>query len=686
MTTHKIFHRSLGILIWFIISMSIIFAVSAATIAETVRVAICQMEIDGDVPENLAKAEDFVRQAAEAGAKICVLPELVDVGFGSIVKAPTGAELARPIPGETSDKLGEIAVKYDMWIATALLEAVPGGVYDTNTLIDNRGKVVLKQRKAFAYPAFGGGKCYQGNYHDAQVANSPWGPLGVMNCADTGSRAKRLIFPDQQPVLMLVSFANPQANLLKNCAVIAAECGSPVVGTNMVFSTGKQPGGRSAFYSANGILLWKAPASVEMMKTWDLTLTPPDNLRPRVDAGNVQTICLPDDTVTLNGYVTDDGLSNGSLATEWSQVSAPAIVSFSDPDSPITTAQFPTSGVYILRLTANDGELSDADEVAINVLPQGEGELNLAGYWPFDNTPDDQSGNANDGVIIGDPIYSTDVAPTGLPNSHSLDLDGEVDYVKVEHHPSLSAPTSVTIAMWVKPRSYPGFYPTGNDWSQLINKGSKWGEQNYMLGFGAYFYLHSDSMGMRIPCLDDAIRTPNQWYHVAAVIDSIKNLGKIYINGVLDHSVYNVANAITNSDALYIGRGRPNSESPTDGKIDDVRVYTRALSDAEIAAFVPGAVINQPPEIDAGPDRTVSISSSALLQGTYADDEIPATSSIARWTAWRKVSGPGSVRFENRYDLATSVTFTQPGVYVLELQASDGAHLAHDTVKLVVHR
>ena len=117
---------------------------------ETVRVAICQIQVtDGDVPGNLAKVEDFVRQAAEASARICVFPELIDVGFGPIVKAQSGAELARPIPGETTDRLGEIALQYRMWIEAAILEAVPGGAYDTNVLIDEQGNVVLKQRKAF---------------------------------------------------------------------------------------------------------------------------------------------------------------------------------------------------------------------------------------------------------------------------------------------------------------------------------------------------------------------------------------------------------------------------------------------------------------------------------------------------------------------------------------------------------
>ena len=162
--------------------------------ADTVRVAICQVQaVDGDLAGDLARAEDFVERAAASGARIAVFPELVDVGFGKIVKETRGGENARPVPGETSTRFGALARKHDLWIAAALLEAVPGGAYDTSVLIDNRGTVALKQRKLVAYPVFGGAAAFQGNYQDMQTVPSPWGPIGLMNCRDAdGSNARAL--------------------------------------------------------------------------------------------------------------------------------------------------------------------------------------------------------------------------------------------------------------------------------------------------------------------------------------------------------------------------------------------------------------------------------------------------------------------------------------------------------------
>ena len=110
-----------------------------ARLQETVRIALCQMSVaDGDVRGNLAKIESQVKQAATLGARLCVFPELADVGFGPIVKAATGGEHARPIPGETTDALGRMAAAAKVWIAIALLEQVSGGVFDTIALVDWR--------------------------------------------------------------------------------------------------------------------------------------------------------------------------------------------------------------------------------------------------------------------------------------------------------------------------------------------------------------------------------------------------------------------------------------------------------------------------------------------------------------------------------------------------------------------
>jgi hypothetical protein len=92
------------------------------------------------------------------------------------------------------------------------------------------------------------------------------------------------------------------------------------------------------------------------------------NQPPVVDAGPDQTIFLPSDA-TLDGTVTDDGKPNppSTVTSTWSKISGPGTVTFGDSSLVDTTATFSEPGTYVLRLTADDSELSDFDEVTIIV-------------------------------------------------------------------------------------------------------------------------------------------------------------------------------------------------------------------------------------------------------------------------------------------------------------------------------
>lgn len=80
----------------------------------------------------------------------------------------------------------------------------------------------------------------------------------------------------------------------------------------------------------------------------------------------------------LNATVTDDGLPNppGLVTTLWSVTSGPGPVIFGDLTAVDTTAAFSVLGTYVLRLTADDSELTHFDEITIvvsdseNVVPE----------------------------------------------------------------------------------------------------------------------------------------------------------------------------------------------------------------------------------------------------------------------------------------------------------------------------
>ncbi|MFB3110557.1 MAG: PKD domain-containing protein, partial [Gemmatimonadales bacterium] len=109
-------------------------------------------------------------------------------------------------------------------------------------------------------------------------------------------------------------------------------------------------------------------------KIYEMTLSPisTGNTPPVVSAGPDQNVTLPGDA-TLGRTVSDDGLPNppAMVTTIWSRISGPGAVTFADDSAVDTTASFSSPGTYMLRLTADDGELTSSDEVTIIVTGSG---------------------------------------------------------------------------------------------------------------------------------------------------------------------------------------------------------------------------------------------------------------------------------------------------------------------------
>ncbi len=93
---------------------------------------------------------------------------------------------------------------------------------------------------------------------------------------------------------------------------------------------------------------------------------PPTNQPPYVDAGDDQAIFLGS-SAALVGSVFDDGLPDSIVTAEWLVDSGPGSVTFADPFAVQTSASFSDLGVYVLRLTGDDGELTASDTVTVVV-------------------------------------------------------------------------------------------------------------------------------------------------------------------------------------------------------------------------------------------------------------------------------------------------------------------------------
>ncbi|MEE9346532.1 MAG: hypothetical protein V3U88_13075 [Methylococcales bacterium] len=108
----------------------------------------------------------------------------------------------------------------------------------------------------------------------------------------------------------------------------------------------------------------------------EYTIETETNQALTVDSGADQTINFPAGSsqldVTLSGTVSVDGRPAASgVITNWVRQSGPGIVVFDDASAVDTVANFDAVGTYVLRLTADDGELSNFDEFSITINAAG---------------------------------------------------------------------------------------------------------------------------------------------------------------------------------------------------------------------------------------------------------------------------------------------------------------------------
>jgi RHS repeat-associated protein len=80
---------------------------------------------------------------------------------------------------------------------------------------------------------------------------------------------------------------------------------------------------------------------------------------------------------------------------------------------------------------------------------------------------------------------------------------------------------------------------------------------------------------------------------------------------------------------------------------------------------------NEPPVVLAGPDQTIEYPARVYLPGRVTDDGLPSPPTLT--ISWSKVSGPGTVTFDDPTQAETMAAFSMSGTYVLRLRGHDGA-------------
>jgi len=114
----------------------------------TFRVGLVQMSCGPDPDANLEKAAERVREAARQGADVICLPELFRAQYFCQREDIALFDLAEPIPGPSTEKLGAVAREEKVVVVASLFERrAPGLYHNTAVVLEKDGTVAGLYRK-----------------------------------------------------------------------------------------------------------------------------------------------------------------------------------------------------------------------------------------------------------------------------------------------------------------------------------------------------------------------------------------------------------------------------------------------------------------------------------------------------------------------------------------------------------
>ena len=234
------------------------------------------------------------------------------------------------------------------------------------------------------------------------------------------------------------------------------------------------------------------------------------------------------------------------------------------------------------------------------VTPQAE--KGLIAYYKFDGDAKDSSGNENNGTPMG----VTLTADRHGNENGAYHFDGN-SYITVPNSSSLRGiEKNVSCSVWIRPTRWSG---STSEWMALLCK-SKVFPRN--IGFSFYkehgFELVANESYLRLsqePILDG-------WQMLAYTSDG--TTVKVYLNGVCVGATNGAIAAKANDEPLLIGRDPPGEDECFFGDMDELRIYNRALSDAEIQEiYVSGETSGT--EVQIHSPETDGLATATVLEG-----------------------------------------------------------------------
>jgi len=203
---------------------------------------------------------------------------------------------------------------------------------------------------------------------------------------------------------------------------------------------------------------------------------------------------------------------------------------------------------------------------------QADLSAGLVASYSFDGNANDESGNGNDGAVYGAQLVADH---NGIQNS-AYSFDGVNDYIYFGN--VLPDMNTMTIALWV--------YSSENE-STIICDGD-WAVGNdisFHINIDDSVYIRADKQPYSLShSLDPGVYMNNTWRYVAWVMTGSDS--QVYVDGILRNSINKGGTNVGYHNFIIGTEEYPQNSISWNGfwkgKISDLKIYNRALSDSEI--------------------------------------------------------------------------------------------------------
>lgn len=202
--------------------------------------------------------------------------------------------------------------------------------------------------------------------------------------------------------------------------------------------------------------------------------------------------------------------------------------------------------------------------------------LDFSTPYSADNLILDKSGNNNHATVV--PSTTPVWVENGVIGKGAYSFDGSNDYVRVENN-IITSPTELTIAAWFNKQG------EGSNYECVIHRGTdnSIGNTEFWLGVSANDFLTATigaRAGVGWAAGETAVKVVlNRWYHLAATWDG--TTVRVYIDGEFNKS-YALASYSNANSPTRLGASNDGTAYQYNGLIDDVRIYSTALSASEV--------------------------------------------------------------------------------------------------------